>query len=82
VALGLHLLAAVIETHPQAFRWQAYRTAANPGGASHLARLLGRLDVADALAAPARLTAADVRRFTHPAGWVERLRAADALLHA
>jgi uncharacterized protein YbbC (DUF1343 family) len=82
VALGLHLLAAVIETHPQAFRWQAYRTAANPGGASHLARLLGRLDVADALAAPARLTAADVRRFTHPAGWVERLRAADALLYA
>lgn len=81
VALGLHLLAAVAETHPMQFAWHAYPTAANPGGESHLLRLLGERAILDALATPRHLSGNDVRRATQVDGWAERLRAADALLY-
>jgi len=81
VALGLHLLASIAETHPSLFGWHAYPTAANPAGTEHLVRLLGQEEPVNALAAPADMTHEDVRRFTRTDEWAERLRAADALLY-
>jgi uncharacterized protein YbbC (DUF1343 family) len=49
VALGLALLLAVARVHERAFAWAPYPTAANPMGQDHLARLLGRGDVAAAV---------------------------------
>jgi len=81
VALGLHLLAAVSETHGQTMQWVPYPTAANPGGALHLLRLLGQDAVVEAVQQPASLTAQAVAQFTRANGWVERLRTAEALLY-
>jgi hypothetical protein len=50
VALGLHVLHAVCTQHRSAFAWAPYPTAANPSGHNHLARLIGRRDVADVIA--------------------------------
>lgn len=49
VALGLRLLHAVCTQHPSDFAWAPYPTAANPSGHNHLARLIGRRDVADVI---------------------------------
>jgi uncharacterized protein YbbC (DUF1343 family) len=49
VTLGLQLLHAVCRLHPHEFAWAPYPTAANPTGQNHLARLVGRSDVAERL---------------------------------
>jgi len=41
VALGLALLAVVMQLHPTDFAWSPYPTAANPSGQNHFARLSG-----------------------------------------
>jgi uncharacterized protein YbbC (DUF1343 family) len=81
VALGLLLLAAVMATHPEAFRWNAYPTAANPGGDAHLRRLLGSSIVAELVANPEHVTAAAAAGWTRVPEWTPRLMAADALLY-
>ncbi len=50
VALGLALLGAIQRVHPDHFAWAAYPTAANPSGADHFSRLIGRPDLAERLA--------------------------------
>lgn len=51
VALGLHLMAAVIHSHPDHFCWARYPTAVNPTGEDHFDLLIGRREVHAALAA-------------------------------
>lgn len=71
VALGLRLLAHVARQHPRDFAWATYPTAANPSGADHLARLVGRRDLAAALADPhAPLPDETTTRAT---GWAARV---------
>jgi uncharacterized protein YbbC (DUF1343 family) len=74
VAVGLQLLAAVMALHPRDFAWMPYPTAANPSGENHLARLIGRVDCADQLAAlsPAR-RAPTLAAWTGVPGWSERV---------
>ena len=50
VALGLALLGAVRRVHVDQFAWAAYPTAANPTGADHFSRLIGRRDIAEHVA--------------------------------
>lgn len=45
VRTGIALLSLVRRLHPDDFRWTDYPTAANPTGAGHLERLLGRTGV-------------------------------------
>jgi hypothetical protein len=49
--LGLALVGAIADRHPGDFAWGRYPTAANPSGADHLARLVGRRDVGARLVA-------------------------------
>jgi uncharacterized protein YbbC (DUF1343 family) len=80
VSLGLRLLAAIIATHPGAFRWATYPTAANPGGEGHFERLIGMSGIREALehpqAAPKPLP---VNAWTSVGDWAERTR--DILLY-
>lgn len=72
VALGLALLGAVHRVHAEAFAWAAYPTAANPSGADHFSRLIGRRDVAEQLASASH----DERlAWTAVAAWLPRAAA-------
>jgi uncharacterized protein YbbC (DUF1343 family) len=51
VWLGLALVGAIADRHPGDFAWGRYPTAANPSGADHLARLVGRREVGGQLVA-------------------------------
>lgn len=77
VALGLALLMAVSLVHDGAFTWAPYPTVANPSGHDHLARLLGRGDVAATLPALARAAPerrqATIAQWTATDGWAERV---------
>ena len=76
VAWGLTLLANVVATHPEAFRWSRYPTAANPGGDDHLARLIGDQRVCAALptasAHGAQRLDQLITTWTSAAQWAER----------
>lgn len=77
VALGLALLAAIMELHPTEFAWARYPTAANPNGHDHLARLIGQSGVDARLAAlthPQRQ--ATVAELTRTDDWSTRVRPA------
>lgn len=74
VALGLHLLHAVRTHHAQDFAWAPYPTAANATGTDHFARLIGRSDVADAIAAlPQTPRVSTFAEWTRVTGWPERV---------
>jgi len=79
VALGLTLLAAVTrrETHHlhHRFQWATYPTAANPSGATHFERLIGKRYVRQRLSdADAPVTATDIARWTSPRSWGDEVR--------
>lgn len=75
VSVGLHLLATVIRRNREHFQWTKYPTAANPGGADHFERLLGRTAIRAVLEAAPRDLAARIRTWTAAAGWTERANA-------
>ncbi len=74
VSLGLQLLHAVREHHPYDFAWASYPTAANPSGQQHLARLIGRTDVAEAITALSPTPRVSTTEWTRVADWPERVR--------
>ncbi|MEQ1693413.1 MAG: DUF1343 domain-containing protein [Gemmatimonas sp.] len=75
VAFGLLLLAAIVRTHAEHFRWNTYPTAANPSGAGHFERLLGRRDIRGAYdVAPLSIDVERVRAWTTTADWSARVR--------
>jgi hypothetical protein len=80
VALGLQLLATIMERHPREMAWAPYITAANPTGADHLARLLGRPDV-DALLSytDASTRAQRIAEWTDARAWHKRLQALESV---
>ena len=73
VALGLQLMATILERHPLEMTWAPYITAANPTGANHLARLLGRPD-ADGLlpCTDATMRAQRIAELPEPRAWPPR----------
>jgi uncharacterized protein YbbC (DUF1343 family) len=82
VAVGLLALAAVLRRHPNEFRWQTYPTAANPTGAGHFERLIGVSGIREQLEqSPERIDLDQVRRWTDPRDWHQRLNQADALIY-
>lgn len=82
VALGLLLLAAVIETHHAQFRWADYPTAANPTGGGHFERLVGVSGIRAVLeASPETVDAALVRRWTEAGAWRDRVGDGGALIY-
>jgi uncharacterized protein YbbC (DUF1343 family) len=77
VALGLTLLAAIMELHPTEFAWARYPTAANPNGHDHLARLIGQSGVDARLVAltqPHRQST--IAELTRADDWSTRVRPA------
>lgn len=77
VRTGLAALNAIARLHPTEFAWASYVTAANPSGADHLARLLGRVDAASAIcAADLPTLRALAAGWTAVPGWAERLESA------
>ena len=80
VAAGLALLAAVVRAHPREFAWAPYRTAANPGGDDHFARIVGVRHVAPRLLdLSSPVTPALVRQWTAATAWAGQVR--EALLY-
>jgi uncharacterized protein YbbC (DUF1343 family) len=80
VALGLALLAAVIQLHPREFAWAAYPTAANPGGGDHFGRLVGQRGIQERLLdlhQPVRVE--EIAQWTHVPAWEGMVR--EALLY-
>ena len=73
VALGLRLVAAIAAAHRPDFAWDAYPTAANPSGAAHAQRLLGRRDVAERVVAAPMVDAATIAAWTDPGDWAARV---------
>ena len=81
VAVGLALMAAIIRVHPRKFAWAPYRTAANPGGSDHFARLVGVRTIAPRLLdTSAPVTSALVHEWTSTGNWASAV--GDALLYA
>ena len=77
VAFALTLLATILRTHRAQFAWAAYPTAANPTGADHFARLVGRGDLAALLEAlDGALSPAAVARWTDTGAWHTDVRRA------
>lgn len=76
VRLGLALLSTIARLHPDEFSWAHYPTAANPSGANHFARLLGRANVQQSIA---EQSYADRTALTAVAEW--RARCAPVLLY-
>ncbi|HNQ74536.1 MAG TPA: DUF1343 domain-containing protein [Verrucomicrobiota bacterium] len=72
VAAGLRLLQAVIHCPQSRFQWAAYPTAANPEGTGHFERLIGRVDLREALMQPAIHGNASIDDWTRAPGWAER----------
>lgn len=80
VALGLRLLHAVYKQHPSEFAWAPYPTAANPSGHNHLARLIGRREVAGLIGTLTHeQSGATIAEWTRVADW--RSRVASILLY-
>lgn len=81
VALGLRLLAEVVALRQPQFAWARYPTAANPTGAGHFERLVGRPGLREKLEAGAeRLDDARLQEWTAAPGWAAR--AEPCLLYA
>ena len=73
VAVGLHLLVLLRTLWPLEFRWEAYRTCANPSGSGHLLRLLGRPEIVSALEADPPMDPANlIAGWTEPGDWWAR----------
>jgi len=74
VSVGLHLLHAVRALHAQDFAWARYPTAANASGDDHFARLVGRADLADAIAGLTQTSrVSTIAEWTRVPGWSERV---------
>jgi hypothetical protein len=77
VGLGIAFLAEVAAVHGGELEWGGYPTAANPGGAGHLERLLGSDAVVRRLMdRPASVTDVVIRDWTRAPGWSQRWRRA------
>jgi uncharacterized protein YbbC (DUF1343 family) len=74
VALGLALLVAIRELHPAEFRWTDYPTVANPAGTGHFERLVGRLDIREAIAGPWAIPASRLEQWCDAGDWERRVR--------
>ncbi len=73
VALGLRLLALLGTLFPSDFAWGPYPTTANPAGEGHLARLLGRAPLVEALEGdPGSVDGPLIRSWTEAPGWWRR----------
>lgn len=79
VMSGLHLLADVIDLHPQEFAWLPYPTAANQPGYGHFDRLVGQLDIRDLLIQQTEELPRLLRRWTQTPNWADRVE--DHLLY-
>lgn len=73
VHTGLALLCLIAQEHPDAFGWAAYPTAANPSGAYHFDRLIGRPGLRELIGKAVIDT--EPRLWTQAPGWVERVKA-------
>lgn len=82
VSDGLHLLSSILRTHGADFAWSSYPTAANPSGAGHFERLIGRTGIREALEratdAPAASTIAE---WTSVDEWADRVHRSGAVLY-
>jgi uncharacterized protein YbbC (DUF1343 family) len=75
VGLGMALLAELAAVHGGELEWAGYPTAASPGGAGHLERLLGSGSVVRRLVdRPGSVTDVVIRDWTRAPGWSERWR--------
>ncbi len=74
VATGLQLLAAVIASHPNEFRWADYPTAANPSGQNHFDRLIGDRRLRAEFETNPLEFALLIPTVTHATGWAERVK--------
>ncbi|MEA2733950.1 MAG: hypothetical protein QOE14_401 [Humisphaera sp.] len=70
VAVGLHLIAALIRLHRKDFQWLPYPTAANEKGHQHFDRLIGRMYVRTMLDCGEERIA----EWTGAPGWADRAR--------
>ncbi|HEX5632668.1 MAG TPA: hypothetical protein VFX50_05545, partial [Gemmatimonadales bacterium] len=76
VSLALALLAAIMRNHPRDFTWSPYPTAANPSGAWHFERLVGRHDIRERLMDPDRpLAPTTIASWTGARRWRDEVRA-------
>lgn len=73
VAAGLLLLATVIESHREHFRWAKYPTAANPNGEGHFERLIGKLGIRETVERGMAEVHPRVRTWTGATGWRDRV---------
>jgi uncharacterized protein YbbC (DUF1343 family) len=73
VAVGLHLLAAIISHHTEQFCWTQYPTVVNPSGQNHFERLIGRRGIGEALGQNLTDIDARVAAWTSAPGWRERV---------
>jgi len=80
VRTGLHLLPTMLEMHRQDFHWATYPTAANPSGAEHFERLIGKVGVREVLEENPPDLAARVKEWTAVPGCPERVK--HALIYA
>lgn len=74
VAVGLRLLATIIELHPEQFCWADYPTAANPTGEGHFERLIGQVGIRSVVEANPADFDARLSEWTATPGWPERVR--------
>lgn len=80
VRAGLHLLATVMASHREDFRWANYPTAANPTGEGHFERLIGQADIREALEANPDDLSERIQAWTAVPGWAESVK--DVLFYA
>jgi uncharacterized protein YbbC (DUF1343 family) len=75
VAAALHLLALVLELHRHEAQWANYPTAANPTGADHFERLIGRRGIRAALEPGGAEVGPLVTGWTRAGDWAGRVQA-------
>lgn len=74
VVAGLRLLSAIINSHPSEFQWATYPTAANPSGAGHFEKLIGRAGIREMLQTGPDNLEEQIRAWTDVTGWAERVQ--------
>ncbi|HEX8521668.1 MAG TPA: DUF1343 domain-containing protein [Tepidisphaeraceae bacterium] len=80
VAAGLRLLATIIRLHPEQFEWLPYPTAAAGKGLQHFDRLIGRLDIREALEHQRDDLPEKIQQWTQTENWAARVK--DHLLYS
>lgn len=72
VATALHLLAIIMQLHPDQFSFSPYPTAANQGAGAHFDRLVGTDEVRTSLASDPHDPSERIARWTQTGDWTRR----------